>query len=116
MHMQLFHANQISSKAKEEVAKFAKTYCTEEKLILNEIHHMELLEFKKRKRSARKATNSDDEYLNIDWENVYRERKLNKPKLCHLDRYIKENNIKLDVNLKKKDKIFQIEAHIAKKK
>ena len=93
----LFHANQISSKAKEEVAKFAKTYCTEEKMILNEIHHMELLEFKKRKHSARKATNSDDENLNIDWENVYRERKLNKLKLC----YIKENNIKLDVNLKK---------------
>ena len=46
--------------------------------------------------------------------NVYRERKLNKLKLCHHERYIKENNIKLDVNLKKKDKIFQIEAHIAK--
>ena len=60
----LFHANKISSKAKEEVAKFAKTYCTEEKMILNEMHHMKLLEFKKRKRSARKATN-----LNIDWEN-----------------------------------------------
>ena len=55
-----------------------KTYCTEEKMILNEIHHMELLEFKKRKRSARTVTNSDDENLNTDWENVYRERKLNK--------------------------------------
>ena len=103
------------SGSSEEVAKFAKTYYNEKKLILNEIHHMELLEFKKRNRSARKATNSDDENLTIDWENVYRERKLNKLKLCHLDRYIKENNIKLDVNLKKKDKIFQIEAHIAKK-
>ena len=66
----LFHANKISSKAKEEVAKFAKTYCTEGKLIFNEKHYMELLEFKKRKRSARKATNSDDENLNIDRECV----------------------------------------------
>ena len=61
-------------------------------LVLQELGHLELLEFKKQKRATdRVVKKSASKLEDIDWEDLYHQRKLHSILLSDIDRYLKEN-------------------------
>ena len=73
---------------------------------MSQLHHLELIEYRKQKRSNKKqAEKHQKNYDEIDWQQLYNERKLQTLLNNDLDLYVHKHNIQIDKGILKKDNI-----------
>jgi hypothetical protein len=86
-----FAAGHIVSGNNEDKA-FAKKYAVSEKLVKEYLQHLELLEYKKEKRSQQRAHDKQShQYNEEDWDKFYAARKLKTVLVKDLDTYMENN-------------------------
>ena len=62
----LFSSNDISSKSQEKIDEFCKQFAVDRNLVIDQLHHLEYLEYKKQKRSSKKKVEQAAKKLNTD--------------------------------------------------
>lgn len=111
-----FAAGNIVSSDDEAIKKFTIKFGVSGKLVIQQLHHLEHLQYKKKRRSQHKIQAKEThQYIDIDWEKLYETRKLKTVLVKDLDSYISANSITVEGSLKKQDKILLVEANIAHK-
>ena len=82
---------------------------------MNELSHIELIEFKKEKRLAKKVNERNErKFDDINWELLYHERKLHTVLVSEINEFLIKNKLAVETKLSKKEKIGIIEAEISK--
>ena len=82
---------------------------------MNELSHIELIEFKKEKRLAKKVNERNErKFDDINWELLYHEWKLYTVLVSEINEFLIKNKLAVETKLSKKEKIGIIEAEISK--
>ena len=114
---QMFQEGTLKAGDKNAIKDFSEKYIVSEKLVADYIDHLTDIELRKdkrrtendRKRTARKQ----QEYNDIDWEDLYHKNQLSTVKVGELELYINHHNILFKG--KKDEKVRVVKAHIGSK-
>lgn len=113
----MFQGGTLKAGDKNAIKDFSEKYIVSEKLVTDYIDHLTDIELRKdkrrtendRKRTARKQ----QEYNDIDWEDLYHKNQLSTVKVGELELYINHHNILFKG--KKDEKVRVVKAHIGSK-
>ena len=111
---QMFQEGTLKAGDKNAIKDFSEKYIVSEKLVADYIDHLTDIELRKdkrrtendRKRTARKQ----QEYNDIDWEDLYHKNQLSTLRVGELELYINHHNILFKG--KKDEKVRVVKAHI----
>ena len=114
---QMFQEGTLKAGDKNAIKDFSEKYIVSEKLVAYYIDHLTDIELRKdkrrtendRKRTARKQ----QEYNDIDWEDLYHKNQLSTLRVGELELYINHHNILFKG--KKDEKVRVVKAHIGSK-
>ena len=113
----MFQEGTLKAGDKNAIKAFSEKYIVSEKLVADYIDHLTDIELRKdkrrtendRKRTARKQ----QEYNDIDWEDLYHKNQLSTLRVGELELYINHHNILFKG--KKDEKVRVVKAHIGSK-
>ena len=78
------------------------------------IDHLAVLDVGRKKRAEKRKEMLEMEISDYDWQKLFNDGSLSKFKVCELDKYLRNYNIRSTHKLKKKDKVRLIQRHIAR--
>lgn len=117
----MFEEGQIGSENPNEMQNFADKYAIDNvTLVKNELQHMELIKFKRGKRSEMRRlktqTEKDKPIEEYDWFEIHTNGKIKDLSVNLLSMYIFEKKLCNPIPRKKVDKVALVEAHISRQK
>jgi hypothetical protein len=102
----------------EEIENFSKKYIVEKGKLKKYIDHLAVLDVGKTKRAEKRKEMLEMEkkktFSDYDWQKLFDDGSLSKLKVCELDKYLRNYNIRSTHKLKKKGKVRLIQRHIAR--
>lgn len=117
----LHNEGKIKSDMTDEIQSFAEKHAVEDSsLIKAELHHIELIKFKREKRSEfRKLKTQFEKSKNIDdydWTDLHLKGKIKDLSVNLLAMYISEKKLCNPIPRKKSEKISLVEAHLSRQR
>ncbi len=115
----LFQSDEIDLNDEESVKRFAIEYCVDEALVRKRLEH--LIHLKRMKEKKKTAANevqhkdSEKQYDDYQWEDMFQKREIPKQKVKVLDKFLIFHGKDKELQMNKKSKIKIVEAIIATK-
>ena len=111
---QMFQEGKLKAGDKKAIKEFSEKYIVSEKLVADYSDHLTDIEMRKDKRPTdndrKRAQRKQQEYNDIDWEDLYHRNQLSSLRVGELELYINHHNIAFKG--KKNEEVRVVKAHI----